>query len=566
MSNLLSQCITDATPATINKHIVHSIAAAHMDDIITYMTKFLSGVFKGGANNIKFISISKCGVHETIQQLRNGPANSLKYGVTVSDLVLYKIMVAFNGQPMVPKYIYLPFCREAGLIKISGSTFRLISILSDKSLSPSTNGVFARLFRYKIGIHFKNHTIRRGDSDIVTKVLISDIYRTNTNKGGKLYTKSKPGPMLYLLAHYGFTEAFTRLIGWVPEILAPDAPVPEGMVVFNTTGKMPHLTYIGVVDLYKPTPIRIVISEACDVSAVRAAIGNLFYILDHFPYITPDNWDDTNIWRVVLGKMICGVDTPAKLMSTVDKHMKSLDNYVDSFMVDKIHDEYHDTLGQDFTEDGFFKMLTVVMQRFEQWTLAADEITASTLDKRFETLYHLLYGIIKSVNSFSFDIEQKSENYSTTSNVLKHFNKKVTRGRIYSIRSNNITCSPITYSGDHMYPKITSGAELQLSIPTASSTKSSSKSRSVAAANATTTLHETQMYCSTQNAITIDRLSPVTYLNIFAPYDPVSRTFIPTQKMIDDTRPLQMILKGMTRRSTSPTVPPEFNIYAKDKI
>lgn len=559
LSKLLEECIDDVgKTAVVNKDIVNSIAAEHIKEIEEYMTRFLSGVFKGGSNNITFKSITKCGVHETLKQLRAGPANSLKYDVTVSDLILYNISVAFGGTT-VNKYSYLPFCREAGLMKIAGSTYRLISVLSDKSLSPSANHIFARLFRDKIRFESTPYTVLKDGEPAIIKIIISSIY--NPRERNKLYTKSRPGPLLYILAHYGFTEAMQRLLGWVPKIVDADYVNPDE-VIFSTTGDRPAKTFLGSV--YFPTKARIAIPKGCDVATVRLIVGNLFYILDHFSYVTPETWDDAGTWRVVLGKIICGVDTSPAILRTVDKHMCSLNNYVDSFMVSKLYEEYHESLDQDFTEDGFFKILIVIMQRFEQWVLAADEITASTLDKRFETLYHLLYDVIKSINSFSFDIEQKRENFGTDSAILKHFNKKVTRGRVYSIRLNNITCSPITYSGDHKYFKITSGAELQLSIPTASSSKSSSKARAVGAANATTTLHETQMYCSTQNAITMDRLSPATYLNIFAPYDPVSRTFIPTEKMLADTDQLRNILKQMTRRSSSPKIPHEFNIYSKD--
>ena len=97
ISSLLNTCIDEATPATINKDIVNSIAAEHLNELTSYMTRFLSGVFKGGGNGIQFKSITKCGVHEIIKQLRNGPANSLRYDVTVSDLALYRILISFNG-------------------------------------------------------------------------------------------------------------------------------------------------------------------------------------------------------------------------------------------------------------------------------------------------------------------------------------------------------------------------------------------------------------------------------------------------------------------------------------
>ena len=563
LNDILRTCIEEATPAIVNKHITKGIATTHLNELGSYMNRFLKGVFRGGANRIQFQSITKCGVHETIKQLRDGPPSTLQYDVTVSDLVMYRIKVLHNGVPMDPKYIYLPFSRVGGLMLISGSVYCLTSVLSDKSLSPSSNGVFMRLFRGKINVNALTYFILRNNDRVVTKVLTANIYSTKVKYGvGNQYTKSKTGPMLYLLAHYGFSATMMNLLGWIPTILMPDDPVPEGYTVYASVADKPMKTYIGDLASYNPVTARLAVPKDCDVAVIRNTIGNFYYILDHFPNIKVAEWDSTDTWKITLGRIICGRDSAGKLMATVSKHMLSLDNYVDSFMVDKIHDEFNGTLDQDFTEDGFFKVLTVIMQRFDSWTMAADEITASTLDKRFETLYYLLYELIKRINSFSFDIEQKHDNYGSTKNIIRHFNKKVTRGRIFAIRNKNVACSPVTYSGDNAYFKITSRAELQLSIPTASSSKTSTKARSVGAANATTTLHETQVYTSTLNAITIDRLSPVTYLNIFAPYDPVTRTFIPTQEMLDDTKPLQTILKAMPRRSSSPQIPKEFDIHS----
>ena len=60
LNKMLLQCVHETTPALINKYVVEGISVSHLRDIEDYMNRFLSGVFRGGVNNLQFKNITKC--------------------------------------------------------------------------------------------------------------------------------------------------------------------------------------------------------------------------------------------------------------------------------------------------------------------------------------------------------------------------------------------------------------------------------------------------------------------------------------------------------------------------
>jgi hypothetical protein len=463
-----------------------------------------------------------------------------------------------------PKYIYLPYVNDAGLLFISDALFFIKPVLTDKTMSPDKNEVFIRLLRDKVQVKRQDYMIRINFNKLKTRhVLYAGIYKRN-NKNEKI-TKAESTLVHYLLIKYGFKDTFKKLLGCVPKVcLIKEAELNFDAgkhTVYTSIGTAPRRTYIGNKKAYIGPEMALMFNNK-DVSDLTATIAcNFFYVVDHFPTMQIADLENKDRWKFHLGELILGRQKISNTFSQVSDHMKSLENYVETYMINKLRREFGTTLGVDFSKDGFFVILIIIMQRFHKWTIAAEEISSNCYDKRLEISYYILFEILKSINEFSFFLESADPETLNMKKIRTRLDQKLTLAKIFAINKANTSCVPVTYSGDNQYMKITSSMELQLNVK---STSPKSKTRSGAMPDSTTLLHQTQLIGGTLNAITKSRLAPLKYMNIFAPYDPVTRTIIPTKEMQRDTERLRKVLLKTVRKSNTDKIPKEFNIYNTD--
>ena len=115
-------------------------------------------------------------------------------------------------------------------------------------------------------------------------------------------------------------------------------------------------------------------------------------------------------------------------------------------------------------------------------------------------------------------------------------------------------------ASDNRLHGVTTNTCLQLNLRSSGATTSSKSNADPA--DPSTLLSETHMIGGTLNAITKSRLSPLSTVNIFAPYK--NGTIVPTKNMLESTKSLKDILSKMTRNSSKVELPEEFKLTIKD--
>jgi len=218
-------------------------------------------------------------------------------------------------------------------------------------------------------------------------------------------------------------------------------------------------TFIG--DFYNPNKIRLAIPRNMWNNMTKALVLGFFYVVDHFPHrFKPGFLDATNLWMVLLGHIIfSGAYGENKLYANIQEHFASLDDYVDSIVIEKLRENnYH--------IENFYDLLALVLGNFNSFIFENESSMLSMYGKSLEVLYYVLYEITSSIFKVNFRLCKLASKRTLTLNDVKEtFNKNMKPGCIFGLSNGKIITEAVSYSGDHLYPKVTSKITEQESLP-----------------------------------------------------------------------------------------------------
>ena len=140
------------------------------------------------------------------------------------------------------------------------------------------------------------------------------------------------------------------------------------------------------------------------ISTSLSVMGTLIYILEHFPSprrMNPDTVNNIDAWRLMLGESIRSSDEHyAVIKNAMDKHMISLDEYVDEM----VHDDFK-RIG--FAQiDSVYKLFIFIVQNFNLMVSEVNKIATSNsfYGKQLQVLQFLLFNIVKAINRCYFEL------------------------------------------------------------------------------------------------------------------------------------------------------------------
>ena len=553
---LLMNQIKESNSEEPNHRVLSGLAEARIGDIEEYITTFLKELFCGGKDKLKFVKLELCSPYEAL--LTMPKATVAKFEISVSNIALYKVLLSYNGEETKTKHIYLLFCTQGGVVRLSGSIYALSSVLSDKAISPNNNSVFIRLFKGKILVKKILYDVSIGGKIKTHPFISANIYKTKKS-ALSASTVNATGIMIYLLCKYGYTETMLDLLGFVPE-LTLDPSHDDDYVIYKSAvmaaNKNNKLRITSPVIFRVPaTEVDVDVVGHERVNYINMVLCNMISTVDHFHSedVTIDDFDDCNVWITLLGYVIFPNTTPAEYVNSVITHLNSLDGYVNKFMRRELIIEFGDTLGEDFKVDGFYRLLSVVMKNYLPWQAAADEITGTVVDKRYRLLYFLLFSMIQMFNTLAFRVDQLTPDRRNIKQINRLLDEKIRPKTIYGIRQGNQGCTIVNYSGDHAHFKLSSNVALQASIDT----NGGSKGR---IDNPTTVLYETQSLAGTHNAISMTRLSPLVRINPYVTLKEGTTKIILEEDRKRDLEILSWILKESPKRSSKPEIPSAYRV------
>lgn len=340
------------------------------------------------------------------------PLNNIRrYDINRNDIRMYVFDFEFNGTPM-SKYIYLPFISRHGFMHMNGVKYVVSPVVADGIMTIKPNSIFVKLIKTKLWFErFVCQVVVDGAREYVP-VYFSKIHHKESDGsvGGRMI-KMKPTLVHYLCCKYGLTKTL-ELFGLTNVQMVdiqefkqnPDRYPKEDWVVIESTGKKPARTYSYM--FYTPMQYLFLVprQQYESISTSPSVMGTLIYILEHFPSprrMNPDTVNNIDAWRLMLGESIRSSDEHyAVIKNAMDKHMISLDEYVDEM----VHDDFK-RIG--FAQiDSVYKLFIFIVQNFNLMVSEVNKIATSNsfYGKQLQVLQFLLFNIVKAINRCYFEL------------------------------------------------------------------------------------------------------------------------------------------------------------------
>lgn len=563
----------------VNQDILRGLSEDKMLDCHRYLERqFQENICS--EKGLKFISLKLMDPITAAKRVTTRTTHS--YDISRTDFALAEMHYEYKGEPLPPLPLYVPVVGP--IMYIAGSPYLLRMVLSDKLLSPGKNDIFMRVYRGKAKISRSDRgSMKMISKEITTRVtgtvLVGNFF-TPTIPAAMKITKCEPTLMLYLLARFGFHEAMRQVLGYSVKVHKVDDPLlvdPEDRIFFTTS--FTHETVakskplIGKSMDVKITNVGFSLSKeefnrlnTTETDRLVNVLSTMFYILDGMPSIEAEYMEVDGYWMIPFRDTLYGVGDDRTKELQAQSHIDGLMKYMTGVVLDDIQKEFGETLGHDFSQDGFFKLMVVLMHRYNDWRNASPLISASVTDKRLRLYYYMFVDIITQMNVVNMLVNKPKSRQPDAAGVLKIIRSELNIGRSYrmkggagkqgAMKPNQAVRALSSYSGDHKFFKVTSDVDVQVNVIAAMSKRGGSNN-----GDPTTLLDSGQCVAGTMNAITKGRLAATRFINCFAPYDPVTGTIRYDDEIRRDLVEINKVLGRSSHRPKNIAMPPEFNIH-----
>lgn len=410
MNPLLNKFIKDNTPV-IDPRIGDGLSYSESSKIPAFIDRVLRINSASFPKGLVYIGLRKATPLEGYRYQTRALNNIRRYDINRNDIRMYVFHFEFNGTPM-QKYIYLPFISRHGFMHMNGVKYVVSPVVADGIMTIKPNSIFVKLIKTKLWFErFVSQIVVDGVREYVP-IYFSKIHHkeSDSNSGGRMI-KMKPTLVHYLCCKYGMTKTL-ELFGFSNVLMVnvdefkqnPDKYPKEDWVVVESTGKKPARSY--AYGLYTPMQYLFLVprQQYENISTAPSVLGTLIYVLEHFPSpkrMNPDTINNIDSWRLMLGESIRSSDEHyAVIKNAMDKHMISLDEYVDEM----VHDDFKRIgFGQI---DSVYKLFIFIVQNFNVMVSEVNKIATSNsfYGKQLQVLQFLLYNIVKAINRCYFEL------------------------------------------------------------------------------------------------------------------------------------------------------------------
>jgi len=400
-----------------------------------------------------------------------------KDGVDIAKNTLYKVeyLFTYKGEE-IRREILLPYVERGGIMKLSGTTYAIVPVLTEYVISATLSEVFIRLMKDKIITKRvdKNVLVIKEEDDMIKAekkpypILVGKFYKFIISDKHKI--NDKVPAVLLFMSKYGFNPYFEKFFGFKPKVVKDltleqkQKYVEEGNIIVTTTGHKPR-------ELddpsYEPHTIAFIVPKDKATKPVMEVLTALIYTFDLLNRFSMknllnaiDSENEIQFWRTVLGKVIFKNNfSESKILTLMNEYLNILDSYIDGFIKEKLHEN------KIMVED-YFELLQYVLENFEKLTLSAVERTADIKNRYVDILYYILYPLIEGINRTfpAINREYNKKRDLTKKDIEKIFNKNFSTKKFYTVVKSskmNIAVLPVDSSTDNYIPKITSILECQ---------------------------------------------------------------------------------------------------------
>lgn len=467
----LARLIDEDTPK-LNPIIAHGFAVSQVRKAERFIDDVIRSVSKEFPPEFQYAGMRRCLPWDEYREAvrKRGPRST--YDIANTSFYMVRCDFKFQGQLLKkPKFIYLPYISDACTVHISNGRYLVSPVLTDRVISIGVSNIFIRLLRDRMTFERVNHHVEfNGKGDTIRVPWVMAYHKTEAMKKLKPTVKMNCALVHYQLAKYGFFEMFRRfghttpVIGPAQEITRDRYPRDQWVICNSTYTNTTQKPKGAAKGFYAPTMIRVAIKREEFTPIVKQMIGGFFYVVDHFPdMVEPEYIDgsahETRMWRILLGCIIyTGTYNHGRLALDMDTHLRSLDDYIDSIMIDRFREI-------DMPITDLYQLFSLLIENFDRWILEGADKVNSMYDKELNVNGFLLELLTFQIIKMNFRLKtaaQKELKERDVENALA----VIKTGELFKLTKTSGCLSTTSSPGDNKAFKLTS-----ILIPQSSSHK-----------------------------------------------------------------------------------------------
>lgn len=463
----------DRITTPFNERIASGLATHELKKSATYIDKVLKSVARGFPSSVRYAGYRPLTPEEEFAKLTSMRAQApATLDIANSTLRMFLYMFEFHQSDGQIHKIDKPLqllhgsIGGAGRFEIAGSKFLASPVLADQVFSVMEDHVFIKLMKAKLIVkQLSYHWMAAGIRDSAY-VAWADVYNERSTPGApRNPITAKTCLAHYLFCKFGVTKAFRKFahaeikVGGI-EITEQMYP-PDKWLICTSVQIKPKTYRL----FYEPSDIRVAVRIDQLNTMTRCLLAGLFYVVDHFPQrMLAREIDNIDTWRVMLGLLIwSGTVNEGKLLSNVNNHFNSLDEYVDNMVIDKLR--VINVPCQDV-----YELFGYVISNMIKWLQESSRTSNSMWNKELVVLPFIYYKVIEAIHLLYFKLNASQHRELTLQRVEKAL-QHLTPGVIYKVTRNG-EVSTTSCPGDNPATRMTS-----IIVPQAKSASGTSADR-----------------------------------------------------------------------------------------
>ena len=387
----LLKLVSDAMPK-MNEHITNGIVSGQMQGIEKMVHDAFLCAAEGFPSGLRYCGFVRCTPLEQYKELTRPLKPFRMYDLAVSDVYLIKVKFTFNGIELAPQYIFLPFCREGGLMYLKGVRYQITPVLAGSIFNIEEGAIYMPVYKARLGFKESKISCFVNDQLLNTICVYSHMY----NEPAKSRSTLNPTLVHYILAEYGLTKALKLIFNVDVSIGGAELDSKSDTMFIYRSRNLPIQQRLRVTTV---PVIRLAIPKNQHYAMLDSVMCTIIYIIDNCVEGTADinQLEDPNLWLSLLDRFIRkAIDNTRKRFEKLTDHL----NWVKSIL-DPISKRV--LLNINIPVADTFELFRYICLNFHDMIIHND--AGSMYNKELNTVKYVIYNIIHGIFITMYELE-----------------------------------------------------------------------------------------------------------------------------------------------------------------
>lgn len=475
----------DKAMPRMNKDIVNGLAVSQMNYVEEYINDIMRCAAESFPPGMKYVDGRRCTPLEQFKEIIRPLKPTHSFDLQRSDVYLMQYNFTYNGLPLKPHYIFLPFVSDGGLFYLKGTQYSITPVIGGKVFNIENGNIYMPTPRIRMGFGKYPVTCIANNKIINGSCIASRLHNMVRSKRSTL----SPTLVHYMLAEYGLynlMQKFNLNIQFGKEEL--DKLDTNEWIIYKSR-QLPIITR--KVTETEVSDLRIAVKKSEHYPLVDDIMGTVFYIVDNCVESTSNIADLNNpvLWLLLLDKFIFkDPTTERKQFNRMCDHLQSTKMSMD-VITRKI-------LASDniFCND-IFDLFKYIVLNYQDITIHYD--IGTMYYKELTTVKHVMYNVVYNIFMAMHTLNEISPESLSVAKINNELSRVLRNNKIFTTKGHG----ELTTGGLATDCKIFAATCNAISHSKATSIGGSKRAKKVVT-DAALLVHESQTEVATYNWIT----------------------------------------------------------------